>query len=327
MKAGAKWPKAVAATAAKSADGKYVIRPEARKFWSFLPFIALFCVMAWLKVPKTLTQAGGGSRFPFARITLLALGVLGVAQSGQLDSLVARVLLLVASTGCIALTFVVDARAEQRMFPSRPLSLANPVGMGYWMLIIVGTAQAAITILLPLVLQVVHHVTPLLVGVTNLITSTSWTMGTFIVAGWTGARERLAMRSGPVFMLIAVAGFLGAIHGGSLALLLCACFLLGFGVGVHHVHLGARTMEAAAKGEETVTASSMSMIRSLGQAIGTAIAGMVANIAGLGAGVDAATVTQAVTAVFAWAILPVSFAIWIIMRFSASVVPRTQDGK
>ena len=83
-------------------------------------------------------------------------------------------------------------------------------------------------------------------------------------------------------------------------------------------------MEAAAKGEETVTASSMSMIRSLGQAIGTAIAGMVANIAGLGAGVDAATVTQAVTAVFAWAILPVSFSIWIIFRFSARVVPRSQ---
>ena len=37
VKAGAKWPKAVTATAAKSADGKYVIRPEARKFWSFLP--------------------------------------------------------------------------------------------------------------------------------------------------------------------------------------------------------------------------------------------------------------------------------------------------
>jgi len=292
-------------------------------FWSFLPFIALYCAVAWWKVPRTLTQAGAGSRFPFARIALLALGVLGVAESGQLDSLAARVLLLLASVGCIGLTFVLDARAGQRMFPSRPLSLANPVGMGYWMLIIVGMAQAAVTILLPLVLQVVHHVTPLLVGVTNLINSTAWTLGTFIVAGWSGSRERLAMRSGPVFMLIAVLGFLAAIHGGSLLLLLCACCFLGFGVGVHHVHLGARTMEAAAKGEETVTASSMSMIRSLGQAIGTAIAGMVANIAGLGEGVDAATVTQAVAAVFAWAILPVCFAIWLITRFSERVVPRT----
>ena len=178
-------------------------------------------------------------------------------------------------------------------------------------------AQSSVTILLPLVLQVVYEVTPLLVGMTNMINSTSWTIGTFIVAGWTGSRERLAMRSGPVFMLLAVVGFLCAIYGSSLALILIACFLLGFGVGVHHVHLSSRTMEGALKGEETVTASSMSMIRSLGQAMGTAIAGMVANMAGLGGGVDAATVSNAVIAVFAWAILPVSFALWLIVRLSA----------
>lgn len=286
-------------------------------FWAFLPFIVLFCLVAWWKVPRSLTQAGGDSRFPFLRIALLALGVLGVAESGQIASLAGRAALLMVSVGSIAMTFVVDARAEQRMFPSRPLSLSNPVGMGYWILIIVGSAQAAITILLPLVLQVVYEVTPLLVGMTNMINSTSWTIGTFIVAGWTGSRERVAMRSGPVFMLLAVGCFLSAIHGSSLALILFACFFLGFGVGVHHVHLSSRIMEGALKGEETVTASSMSMIRSLGQAMGTAIAGMVANMAGLGSSVDPATVSHAVTAVFAWAILPVAFALWLIVRLSA----------
>ena len=118
--------------------------------------------------------------------------------------------------------------------------------------------------------------------------------------------------------LIAVAAFLAAMQGSSLAMMLCGCFFLGFGVGVHHVHLSSRTMEGALKGEETITASSMSMIRSLGQAIGTAIAGMVANMAGLGAGLDAATVSQAVTAVFTWAILPVAFAFWLIVRLSAT---------
>ena len=89
------------------------------------------------------------------------------------------------------------------------------------------------------------------------------------------------MRSGPIFLVVSVAGFLSSIWLGSLPLLLVACFFLGFGVGVHHVHLGARTMAAAREGEETITASSMSMVRSLGQAIGTATAGMVANMAGL----------------------------------------------
>ncbi len=283
----------------------------------------MFCFVAWTKVPKTLTQAGGNSAFPFLRISLLALGVLGIAQAGQLETLVERVLLLIAAIACIGFTFRIDAGAAHRMFPSRPLSLSNLVGMGYWMLIIVGVAQASITILLPLVLQVVHDVTPLLVGVTNLINSTSWTLGTFLVAGWSGSRERLAMNSGPVLMLVAVAGFLAAIHGESLWVLLCATFFLGFGVGVHHIHLNARIMEAAAESEETITASSMSTIRSLGQATGTAIAGMVANMAGLGGGVDAATVTQAVSAVFLWAILPILFAVWLILQFSRRTVPNT----
>ena len=286
-------------------------------FWAFLPFVVLYCLMAWWKVPKTLTQAGGSSRFPFARIVLLAVGVLGVAASGQVETLWGRALMLIGSLACIGMTFLIDARSEHRMFPSRPLSLANPVGMGYWILIIVGAAQASVTILLPLVLQVVYDVTPLLVGVTSMINSSAWTLGTFIVAGWTGTRERLAMRSGPVFMIIAVAGFLAAIYGASLVTLLCACFFLGFGIGVHHVHLSSRTMEGALRGEETITASSMSMIRSLGQALGTAIAGMVANLAGLGIAVDAATVSQAVTAVFAWSLLPMGFALWLIVRLSA----------
>jgi MFS family permease len=289
-------------------------------FWVSLPFILGFCAMAWWKVPRNLSQSGSG--FPLLRIGLLTLGVLGVAQAGQLETTAGRAMMIGAALACIVLTFRVDARATHRMFPSKPLSLSRPVGIGYWMLIIVGAGQAGITILLPLVLQVSHGVTPLLVGVTNLINSTSWTIGTFIVSGWSGARERLALKGGPVLLVIAVVGFIASVHFGSLWLVLVACVFLGFGVGVHHVHLGARTMESAEKGEETITASSMTMVRSLGQAIGTASAGMVANMAGLGHAIDAATVTSAVTAVFWWALVPVAFSVVLMSRFVARVVPR-----
>src|SRR6186713_675420 len=40
VKAGAVWPKAVVSSNAKGADGKYVIRPEARTFWSLAPLKA-----------------------------------------------------------------------------------------------------------------------------------------------------------------------------------------------------------------------------------------------------------------------------------------------
>jgi hypothetical protein len=208
------------------------------------------------------------------------------------------------------------------MFPSRPLSPHTPVGIGYWVLIIVGIAQSATTILLPLTLQVVHEVTPLLVGVTSLINSCSWTLATFIVAGWAGSRERIALISGPVLMLVALASLIGALYGSSLTVLLGACFILGFGVGIHHVHLTARIIGGARPGEETVTASSMSMVRSLGQAIGTASAGMVANMAGLGQSIDPQSVTHAVSSVFLFALVPLAVAAALIVRFANIVVPR-----
>jgi len=290
-------------------------------FWTALPLILCFCAMAWWKIPKGLTQSGGAG-FPMLRIGMLTLGVLAVAEAGQFDTVPGRMLLLAAAIAFIWLTFRIDAASAQRLFPSKPLSLHRAVGIGYWMLIIVGATQAAITILLPLTLQIVHGVTPLLVGSTNLINSTAWTIGTVIVAGWSGSRERLAMRSGPVFLLVAVSGFLASMWIGSLALLLVSCFFFGFGIGVHNVHLGARTMEAADKGEETITASSITMVRSLGQAIGTAAAGMVANIAGLGTSIDAATVSKAVTAVFTFALVPVGVSVFLIVRFTNLVVPR-----
>jgi hypothetical protein len=260
-------------------------------------------------------------------VSLLALGVLIIAQAGQLETAAGRGLALALAIGCIAFTFRLDARAAQRLFPSHALSLHRPVGIAYWVMIIVGSAQAGATILLPLTLQVVHEVTPLLVGASSLVTSTAWTAGTFIVAGWSGSRERFAMISGPVLMIVGTLCFIGSVHaaqggGVPLGLLLTGCFFVGFGVGVHHVHLGARTMENAEKGEETVTASSISMVRSLGQAIGTAAAGMVANIAGLGAAIDGPTVTHAVGTVFACALVPLAFAVVLIVRFANRVVPR-----
>ena len=122
--------------------------------------------------------------------------LLGIAVSRRL-----RHLHLHGDAGCGA---VLDASARQPLFPTRPLSLSSPVGLGYWVLIIGGGTQAAITILLPLSLQIVHGLSPLWVGVANLIISIAWTIATFLVSGWSGARERFALNSGVALMLVAL---------------------------------------------------------------------------------------------------------------------------
>jgi predicted MFS family arabinose efflux permease len=239
--------------------------------------------------------------------------LLGIAVSRRL-----RHLHLHGDAGCGA---VLDASARQPLFPTRPLSLSSPVGLGYWVLIIGGGTQAAITILLPLSLQIVHGLSPLWVGVANLIISIAWTIATFLVSGWSGARERFALNSGVALMLVALLMLVPTAQGERLPLLFLAVFVFGWGIGSHNVHLGARTMGAALKGQEAITAASQSMVRSLGGALGTAAAGIVANLAGLGERIDIETVNGATLAIYLAAMVPTALGVVFIMRFTRLVVP------
>jgi MFS family permease len=294
-------------------------------FWATLPFALLFGLIAWWKVPQDRPEAerpaSGG--LPGLRLALLALGVAGVAEAGQLAEPVAVAILLLISLALIALTFRIDGGAKRRLFPTQPLSMTKAVGLGYWVLIIVGGTQAAITIFLPLSLQIVHGLSPLWVGTANLVISIAWTIATFLVSGWSGRRERIALNSGVALIFVSIVLLLPTAHGRMLPLLFFAVFVFGWGIGSHNVHLGARTMAAARPGEEAITAASQSMVRSLGSAIGTAAAGIVANLAGLGEHIDIATVNGATLAVYVAALVPTALGVVFILRFTRLVVPGT----
>jgi predicted MFS family arabinose efflux permease len=296
-------------------------------FWATIPLALVFGAIAWWKVPAEMPGQAAGrpdqrTGIPLLRLALLALGVLGVAAAGQLTVTAARLGTLALSMVMIWAAFRIDAREAHRLFPTKPLSIARAVGLGYWMLILVGGVQAAITVFMPLQLQIVYGLPPLWVGIANLIVSTGWTISTFLVSGWSGARERFALNSGPVLILVSAFMLLPTVGHDALWLIMAAMFVFGWGIGSHNVHLGARVMGNAVKGEESITAASQSMMRSLGGAIGTAAGGMVANMAGLGAHIDLGTVNDAILAVYVATILPLIFGVVFIVRMTRLVVPR-----
>src|SRR3546814_15500823 len=69
----------------------------------------------------------------------------------------------------------------------------------------------------------------------------------------------------------------------------CLTAMVGFGVGCCNLHLTSATMRSALPGEESITASSIPSIRSLGIASGAAGVGLIANPAGLGGGISVGT--------------------------------------
>lgn len=270
-------------------------------FWAMAPFVLILVVTAWIFIPdrfENQEETRINKPFPIRRLAILTSGVFCIALAGPIEDPAYRVALIIAGVVLLCLTFRMDRKSENRLYPSDAFSLRSPVGLGMWIVLIIGIVQTTVHVFLPLLLQVVHGVSPIYISYIAMIMSLGWTAGTFMVSGWTDARERLALWTGPLVMLVGMAGVILTAQMPLLAVLAAATFVMGFGVGTHNVHLLSRTMAAAAPGDERVTASAIPSLRSLGTALGAAISGVLSTIAGLGDATTAATVGPAITFVY-----------------------------
>ena len=147
-----------------------------------------------------------------------------------------------------------------------------------------------VAIYLPLVLQVLKGTTPLVAGYFNAVLSISWSVGSIISANWRGRWQEFALVGGPVMMVAGLATLGLAIADMTLMEIALVITFLGFGVGFCSLHVTTQLMLVARAGEESITASSQTTMRSLGVAFGAAAAGLIANTAGLENGITPETV-------------------------------------
>jgi MFS family permease len=294
-------------------------------FWVMVPFMLGFAALAWWRIPDRLPGDVGmarGAPFPLLRLLTLTVGVFCVAAAGPVGDIRLRLGLIVAALLLVALTFRLDRDAPNNLFPSRAASLNAPIGLALWILTLHGMTQTSVSLFLPLLLQVVHGVSPVYINVLNIVISSGWTLATFTVSGWSGMRERIALASGPAIALGGlVALTLIALSPGLVLMMLCA-FVMGIGIGVYNVHLVARAMDTAGAGEQRSTAAALTSVRSIGTAFGAAMAGLVATTAGLGGATEPQAVGQAVSAVLVFCWLPYGLAVLFMLRFLRVALPR-----
>jgi MFS family permease len=297
-------------------------------FWLMAPFMLLFAVLAYYRLPERLdteAERSGAPPMPLARLATLAVGVGCVAAVGPVENGVLRVILLAAAVALVGLAFRLDGAATNKIFPAHALSLTAPIGLSLWILSLHAMAQTSVTLFLPLLLQVVHGVSPVFVNFVTITISLGWTVGAFAVSGWSGARERLALWSGPLVAFAALVALTFLALAPQLALLTLGGFAMGLGVGLYNVHLVARTMAMAEDGEQRTVAAALASVRSLGTAFAAAIAGVIANAAGLGDASEPAAVAHAVTTVYYYCWIPMGLAALFMFRFirigAAPIVP------
>jgi MFS family permease len=276
--------------------------------------VALFAWVAWRVLPGGAAARSANVNWPFLRLSILSLGVLCAGLSGQVQSPAVMAALVVAAAVFVWATFRLDTMAESRLFPSRAMSFFSPVGVAYWVSLLLSITHLAVMIFMPLVLQVLHGVSPLWVGYLTIVFSIGWTVGALAVASWQEGRARAAMFWGMVISAASIAALAATVVDGPLWGMAASVTVLGLGIGAANVHIIAWTMAAARPGEESVTASAMQAVRSLGVAFGAAAAGLIANAAGLGDGTVAADVAAAIDWVYSLSIVPPALAALLILR-------------
>ena len=296
-------------------------------FWMMAPLMLVFAAVAYWKIPARLSREAERNRFagvPFLRFGTLAAGVLCVAAGGSVAGIAPRLLLIGAAVALVGLTFWLDRRAPDNLFPRGALSMGAPIGLALWILALHGMTQTSVTLFLPLLLQVVHQVSPVVINFLSIVISMGWTTGTFTVSGWSGKRERLALVSGPVIATTGLACLTAVALLPGLALMTISAFVMGIGIGVYNVHLVARAMDSVGSEEHRSIASALTSVRSIGTAFGAAIAGVVANIAGLGDATEPEAVGHAVTAVYMFCCIPFGVAALLMFRFVRITLDKPQ---
>jgi MFS family permease len=265
--------------------------------WTMAPLGLISATLGWHFIPPSKPQ-GSISGFPFARLLMLAGGVMCVGLMSQFTENGMRAFLGLGAVGLMAGAVYLDARGKTKMFPSRPFTPWTIAGAAYWLLLLMGISTTFINVYTTLYVQVLHGLEAIVAGYFYALFSFSWTFSAFFIAGLRGRAMWTAIWFGLVCFLLGVIGLALFAVPGPLVLIGVSLLLLGIGVGFPSVHIIERTMAAGPKEEEALTAGSVQTIRTLGVAFGAALAGMIANDAGLGAGAGQENVASAIQAVY-----------------------------
>jgi MFS family permease len=129
-------------------------------FWVTIPLILVVMGLLWRSLPGEASE-GQAPHVPLLRLALLGLRVLCVGGSGHVATPGMRLAVIGSAGVWVVLAFHCDTRAAHRLFPSRPLKLSTPVGTGLWIEFLFYVTSSQVNGFLPLVVQVLHGVSPL----------------------------------------------------------------------------------------------------------------------------------------------------------------------
>lgn len=288
--------------------------------WAFgilLPIMVLYAAFTFSILPKGKAQQAAAP-LPLAQLTLLAASVL-IVSAGSLASN------LWVNVGGIALALLLmawllrrEAHSRARLLPQGALRRGSTQAALYLTvsLLVVGMTSE---IFVPYFLQILHGQSPLIAGYIAATMAAGWTLAEILSSGWRGASIRRAIFSGPLLVmagLLALGLLMPIASGGhwtTLAPIVIALTLVGFGIGFGWPHLLTRILQTAPESDRDIAGASITTVQLFATAFGAALAGLIANLAGLnvpGGSAGASSAARWLFLLFALAPLMAVYSAW-----------------
>jgi MFS family permease len=249
-------------------------------FWGMVPIIVAPAVVSWWLLPKR-ARRGGPARVPFGRLLFICAAVLCLASVANARAASVRVVLVLGALLAVALTLRIDGRATDRLFPSEMLAFGRPTGKSFAMIFLIAGSGSPTSVFIPLLAQIIHHVTPATAGYFYAAQSLSWSIASLFSARVPPERLRVALVAGPLVMAAGLAGAALTIRPGPVPAIAAALTVVGAGIGICWAHVAKIVLASAREGEEEVSAAMIPSAQLFAVAFGSAGAGIVASVTGL----------------------------------------------
>jgi len=260
---------------------------------------------------------------PLLRVSLLSIGVIGIAIADRLDNAVLGGGAIIAGIAAVALALKIDRRSASHLITTVFPSLRHRVSLGLWILILMPMGEAGVVVYAPYLLQLDRGLTPTWAGYIGAIHALTWSLSALCVASLPPRWHGLAIISGPTTLAVGMALLGVGLAGSPLLLVAAALALVGIGFGVAHSFINQRIMAAAPEGQEDATATAIPTLECLGGAIGAALAGLVGNAAGFGGVLTPGVVYSGSMNVFGGGALIVLLGVLAAALFLRSAGPAT----
>ena len=271
-------------------------------FWVFALQALVFIAGVAVAMPRQSWKGPDRSGAPWLQLLLIGIGVFGIAVAGVVDGAAAP---LSALAGLIVLVIAVaaDRRAPVRILP-QGVSLRRPMGLGYVAIFLYSTASTPSSVYSPILLQQIHHVSPLTSGYAVACEAVGWSSVAVLVGGAGRAWQARLIRIGGILAVCGLMAIAASIGWGPVWSTALATALMGAGFGCAFAFTTAWTVEGTIDHDRALASAAIPTLQYTGNCLGAVCAGILARTLGLARPFDPATGTAAAAPLFL-AFLPI----------------------